>query len=258
MNRSIDQKFRPNRPMKTPGPGLTGRNSRVIVSPMKSEAKPLETLLDCGRQFYERQWMWGSAGNLSLRLKDDPLTIAITPSGLNKGHMKEDDLIVVEENSPPHPWPQRPRPLPRGERGPQKVASSDTLIHQAIYRSVPGAGAVFHVHPMYSTLLSAMHGNSKQPAALKVGWFEMMRGVGVGDEEESEIAILPNWKDISRIAGDVAEYIRTNKNAVPAVLLYNHGLIAWGITADKARNHLEIIEYVCQFFYLKRLVNLPH
>jgi methylthioribose-1-phosphate isomerase len=212
---------------------------------MRNDPKPMQTLLDCGRQFYERQWMWGSAGNLSLRLKDDPLTIAITPSGLNKGHLKEDDILTIKEGAS---GPVHPRGL---------MASTDILIHQAIYRSIPGAGAVFHVHPMYSTLISMMHGNPKQPAALKVGWFEMMRGVGVGDEEESEIAILPNWKDISKIGADVSDYIRTNKNAVPAVLLYNHGLVAWGITADKARNHLEIIEYVCQYLYLKRLANLP-
>ena len=210
---------------------------------MRNEAKPLPTLIECGRQFYERQWMWGSAGNLSLRLKDDPLTLAITPSGLNKGHLSETDLLTIKDGMS---GPTHPRGL---------VASSDLLIHQAIYRSVPGAGAVFHVHPMYSTLVSAMHGNPNQLAALKVGWFEMMRGVGVGDEQESEIAILPNWRDVSRIAADIADYIRSNKNAVPAVLLYNHGLVAWGITAEKARDHLEIIEYVCQYLYLKRIAD---
>ena len=42
-------------------------------------------------------------------------------------------------------------------------------------------------------------------------------------------------------------------HALPVLLIYNHGVTAWGHTAEQARNHLEIIEYVCEYLYLKRL-----
>jgi methylthioribose-1-phosphate isomerase len=140
------------------------------------------------------------------------------------------------------------KPHPRG-----LVSSSETAIHQAVYRAVPGAGAVFHVHPVYSTLISSFYGHPKERRMLRVEWFEMMKGVGVGEEESAEVAILPNWQDVDRIAQDVTHYIQNSTKALPVVLIYNHGLTGWGTTPDQARNHLEIMEYVCHYLYLKAL-----
>jgi len=137
------------RRFRTRIPGTHGR-----ASPMGEEMSTgaaYQTLIDIGRQFYERRWMWGTAGNLSLRITSgvrsktmharqthqigpdpsrDALSIAITPSGLNKGHLSVGDLLVIRDGE------SRPK-YPRG-----LVPSSETVIHQAIYRAVPGAGAV--------------------------------------------------------------------------------------------------------------------
>lgn len=202
---------------------------------------PLQSLVDCGKQFYERRWMWGTSGNLSLRLESDPLKISITPSGLNKGHLEVADLLTLTDGKPA---PANPRGL---------VPSSETIIHQAILRALPGAQAVFHVHPVFSTLISSFYGHPKEVRMLKVEWFEMMKGVGVGEEEGAEVAILPNWQDVSLIARDITHYIKTASKVIPVVLIYNHGITGWGSTPDQARNHLEIMEYVCQYLYLKRI-----
>src|SRR5437016_3299228 len=76
----------------------------------------LKALVDCGRQFYERRWMWGTSGNLSVKLNQDPLEIAITPSGMSKGDLTTKDLIVVKDTPHPHP-------LPQGERGSKRFPS---------------------------------------------------------------------------------------------------------------------------------------
>ena len=198
-------------------------------------------LVEMGRQFYDRRWMWGTSGNLSMRLGSDPLSLAITPSSLNKGHLEEKDLLTIVDG----------KPAPRHPKG--WVPSSETAIHQAIYRAAPGAGAVFHVHPVYSTLISSQYGDPREKRVLKVEWFEMMKGLGVGEEESAEVAILPNWQDVSLIARDVTDYLKTSAKTLPVVLIYNHGLTGWGTTLDQARNHLEILEYVCQYLYLKNL-----
>jgi methylthioribose-1-phosphate isomerase len=201
----------------------------------------IKKLLECGKQFYDRRWMWGTAGNLSVRLNPPTaLKIAITPSGLNKGHLTAKDLLLIKDGAllSKHPLGHIP--------------SSETVIHQAVFRALPEAGAVFHVHPMFSTLVSKLYGHPKEPRALKVEWFEMMKGIGVGEEESSEVMIFPNWQDVSRIADDVTRYLKTAKKVLPVVLIYNHGLTGWGRTPDEARNHLEIMEYVCQYLYLKK------
>src|SRR5207302_5701095 len=56
----------------------------------------------------------------------------------------------------------------------EAVPSAETLIHQAIYRAAPAAGAVFHVHPVYATLISSFYGHPRERRMLKVEWFEMM------------------------------------------------------------------------------------
>src|ERR1035441_6414657 len=115
--------------------------------------KSIVSLIDCGRQFYERQWIWGMSGNLSVRLSSQPLSFAITPSGINKGHLSEKDLITIKDTgaaSPGAALQMSPK---------DAVPSSETVIHQAVYRALPGAGAVFHVHPIYSTLISRLHGD---------------------------------------------------------------------------------------------------
>jgi methylthioribose-1-phosphate isomerase len=218
----------------------------------------IKSLIDCGRQFYDRRWMWGTAGNLSVKLKHEPLEIAITPSGINKGHMKPEEIMVIKSQSIGKPSPH-PNPLPlrgRGSKGEGagRMPSAETVIHQTIHETLPGCGAVFHVHPVYSTLISSLYGHPKQRQMLRVDWFEMMKGVGVGEEESGEIPIFPNWQDVSLIARDVKQYLMENPKALPVALIYNHGLTGWGRTVEQARNHLEILEYVCEYLYLKRLL----
>jgi ribulose-5-phosphate 4-epimerase/fuculose-1-phosphate aldolase len=39
---------------------------------------------------------------------------------------------------------------------------------------------------------------------------------------------------------------------MPVILIFNHGVTAWGRTPEQAKNHLEILEYVCELLYMKR------
>ena len=124
---------------------------------------------------------------------------------------------------------------------------------QAVYRELPAAGAVFHVHPVYSTLISQWYGDPAKVRFMKVEGVMMMKGMMGAKEVNAEVAILPNWPDPSRIAQDLITYLQTSARVLPAVLVYDHGLTGWGATPDQARNHLEIIEYTCRYLYLKRL-----
>jgi methylthioribulose-1-phosphate dehydratase len=208
----------------------------------------LSDLVDCGRQFYERQWMYGMSGNLSVRLSSNPLSFAITASGINKGHMSEKDLIRIKDSG-------REASI-TSAKGTSKnaVPSSETVVHQAVYRALPGAGAVFHVHPVYSTLISKLYGDPNRVRMLKVEGVMMMKGMIGAKEVNAEVAILPNWPDPSRIAQDLTTYIQSSARVLSAVLVYDHGLTGWGATPEQARNHLEIIEYTCQYLFLNRLI----
>ena len=61
---------------------------------------PQLPLVNFGRQFYNRGWMEGTGGNLSVRSGNNPLELIITPSSVNKGYLSTDDLIAVREGRP--------------------------------------------------------------------------------------------------------------------------------------------------------------
>ncbi len=54
-------------------------------------------LIDAATDFYRRGWLLGTSGNLSAVLRQDPFRIAITGSGVDKGHLREDQIIEVDE-----------------------------------------------------------------------------------------------------------------------------------------------------------------
>jgi len=206
----------------------------------------LQEVVDCGKQFYDRRWMYGTAGNLSVKVNQSPLEIAITPSGAHKGSLKPTDLIHLKDKGDGKLEPQ----VKKGAELP--IPSAETAIHQAIHQTLPGCGAVFHVHPVHATLLSALVGNPQHRQTLEIEWFEMLKCLGIGEGEIGMLPIFPNWQDIPKVAQEVHQYLLQTPNAPPAILLYNHGVTAWGRNPEQARNHLEAVEYVCEYLYLKK------
>ena len=206
---------------------------------------PLHSLIDFGRQFYNRGWMEGTGGNLSVKLKADPLEILITPSGLNKGYLATDDLLTVNA---------------QGFRTTEKAKvnlrpSFETPIHQAIYRAVPRAGAVFHVHPVYAVVLSGLYGHPEETRGFPVKWMEILKAIGFPEGQDAEFPVLANWQDTARVGENITTYLGKTKKPVPGFMLYNHGLTVWGKDVEEARNHLEVMEYVCKILYLKLQTN---
>ena len=58
-----------------------------------------ETLVRTAREFYEKGWMLGTSGNLSIRVSESPLQFLITASGLDKGSLQASDILLMGENS---------------------------------------------------------------------------------------------------------------------------------------------------------------
>jgi L-fuculose-phosphate aldolase len=96
------------------------------------------------RLMYEKGFICASDGNVSARLGDG--RILITPSGLHKGFLSGDEILVVDEN---------------GQRlgatsGPQRhlKPTSEMPMHLEAYRQRPDIGAVVHAHPPITIALS--------------------------------------------------------------------------------------------------------
>jgi methylthioribulose-1-phosphate dehydratase len=186
------------------------------------------TLIQTAREFYEKGWMLGTSGNLSLRVGDVPLRFLITASGGDKGALQAADLLLVGENSqllePSHLKP-----------------SAETLIHESIYHQL-NAGAVYHVHSVSAALVTHLHQTESKIAFSNL---EMIKGLDIWDPTATvEISIVENHAQISELATDIVPNLNPS---VPGILIRNHGLYAWGSSAFEAKRHVEIFEYLFQY-----------
>ncbi|MBZ0271726.1 methylthioribulose 1-phosphate dehydratase [bacterium] len=198
---------------------------------------PRETLVRHARAFYERGWMAGTSGNLSLRDGDD---ILITASGRAKGELTPDDILCV------------PMALHVATTAEMSLAgtprpSAELAIHRAIYELYPGARAVYHVHTVEANWLTANDAREIELPAL-----EMLKGFGIADESARMTApIFENHADVERIARDVRRRFAAAPPDLPALLIRRHGLTTWAESADAARNQVELFEYILRYLALQ-------
>lgn len=186
-------------------------------------------LSEIGRESYARGWVLGTSGNLSAVVGLDPLRLAITPSGVDKGRLAPEQILEIDGDA---------RPL-RGSGRP----SDEAAIHLAVVRA-RNAGAVLHTHSVWSTLLS----ESCAPAGgIAIHGYEMLKGLeGVRTHDHREwLPIVENRQDWS----DGAPSVRAALEAHPVahgLLLRGHGLYTWGRDLGQARRHLEVLEFLLE------------
>jgi L-fuculose-phosphate aldolase len=107
----------------------------------KSEADHRADIVEVCRRVYQKGFAAASDGNVSVRLGEN--RILMTPSGLSKGFITADQLIVTDlkgERLPPHTEANR------GLR-----PSSESKMHLEAYRQRSDIGAVVHAHPPVAT-----------------------------------------------------------------------------------------------------------
>ncbi|MEU3959513.1 methylthioribulose 1-phosphate dehydratase [Streptomyces buecherae] len=187
------------------------------------------------RQLYERGWMPGTAGNLSVRLSD--ATALITASGRAKGELTAREVVAVHADSGAEVAP-----------GPLR-ASAETTIHCAVYRATE-ARAVIHVHAPYATAAATRAGHPARRRTLRVERLELLKGLGLADPTSAALPVFPNWPDVPRIAADVASHLAATPDPPPALFITDHGVTTWGRDLAQARDRLECLEAICQLLLL--------
>ncbi|MEU8263738.1 acireductone synthase [Micromonospora sp. NPDC048999] len=205
--------------------------ARTVASFDELTLVPAARLLAAGRELAAEAaryaglgWMRGTAGNLSVTLDRDPLRLAITASGLDKGELTETDVIVVDG---------------RGDAVSAGVPSAEAGLHARI-AAVAGAGAVVHVHALAPVLAA-----ERWPDGVRLSGLEMLKGLGRGAHDDPvTIPVIANGQDM-RALGDAFE--RGFRSDVPALVVAGHGVYVWGEDLRQARHRLECLEWLCRF-----------
>ncbi len=201
------------------------KSSPVMDAPSPD---PRHVLATAARLFYERGWMMGTAGNLSLRLADG--TFWITASGKQKGRLQPEDFLRVAPGG---------EVVEHGRE--EDRPSAETSLHDAIYRLFPEAGACFHVHSIPGNVAARLTAGD----TLRLPPLEMIKGFGIWEEEpEIDLPIFRNHLHVPRIAEEMTVRFEADPPRVPGFLIRDHGLTTWGRDADAAVNHVELFEYI--------------
>ena len=183
-----------------------------------------QELIKAGRFIDSRGWVPATSGNFSARLADG--TIAITVSGRHKGRLTPADIMRVDFEG---------RSLD-GQR-----PSAETLLHTALYRRFPQAGAVLHPHSPGSIVLSRLATGGQ----VRLENYELLKALS-GIETHEQVVILPifpNDQDIARLSRRVDQWIDEHGDT-RAYIIDGHGFYTWGDTVMDALRHVEALEFL--------------
>lgn len=198
---------------------------------MKNVEQERLNLIADAHQFYQLGWMVGTAGNLSAKLSDG--SFWITASGKSKGKLQLEDFLRI---APDGTVLEAPRPDSR--------PSAETSIHQAIYTLFPEARACYHVHSVEANLASRLVEGDELPLPP----LEMLKGLGVWEENPKIVMpVLENYLQVPRIAAAIRDRFSQNPPTIPVLLIRDHGVTVWADSCEKARNQLEIAEYIFRY-----------
>jgi methylthioribulose-1-phosphate dehydratase len=179
-------------------------------------------LAEAGRRMDARNWVPGSAGNLSARIDDT--RIAITRSGVHKGRLSEADIIAVDYDG---------KALVEGQK-----PSAETLLHCQLYRLFPPVGAVLHGHSVAATVLS-MRG------AITFSNYELLKAFGHATHElDVVLPVYENDQDMVRLAAFIEPLLE--RDPPIGYVIAGHGVYAWGTSVEHAYWRLEALEFLLQ------------
>ena len=182
------------------------------------------------KSFHARGWLLGTSGNLSAVVQREPLRLAMSPSGVDKGELVPDQMLAIDENA---------RIVNQDFGKP----SDESLLHIRIVKE-RGAGAVLHTHSVWNTIISDFYAFD---GGVTISGYEMLKGLqGVRTHEYSEwLPIIENSQDMPALAESIGQRLNEHPNA-HGFLLRRHGLYSWGETLAQAKRHIEILEFLLE------------
>ena len=176
--------------------------------------------LDVCHRIYRKGFAAANDGNISCRIGDHILT---TPTGFCKGDLKNDHLIIVDQQGN----------FVEGKYKP----SSELPMHLEIYRLRPDINAVVHAHPPYCTGF-ATAGIPLDRCVLP----EIVMTIGS----------IPLTQYGAPSTDEVPQAIREVIRSCDALLLANHGAVTVSDGLMDAYYKMERIEHYAHILYIAR------
>ena len=172
---------------------------------------------------HQRGYVAAMDGNLSVRLDDRH--ILATPTAMCKGMMKPSDLVIVDMDG-------------RHVSGRRSV-SSEIAMHLLIYKMRPDVRGVVHAHPPTATGFAAAGLPLNQPLVCEVV-------IGLGSIPLAKYG-TPGTPELTRgLEPLIPQY--------DAILMSNHGVVAYGVDLHSAYMKMETVEHFAQIALVTHLL----
>ena len=173
-------------------------------------------------------------GNVSAKDEKTGLVV-IKPSGVPYDIMKAEDMVVVDLDGNIVEGGYRP--------------SSDLPTHLYLYKQYTTLGGIVHTHSTYATAFAQ---SEREITAYGTTHADAFYGNvpcarELTDEEIDEAYERNTGKVISEVVTDV--------EAIPAILVKNHGVFTWGSTPEKAVENAVTLEEVAKMALLTEQLN---
>jgi L-fuculose-phosphate aldolase len=182
---------------------------------MATERQYREQIVRYGRMLHERGFVAATDGNLSVRLSEH--RILSTPTCMSKGEMRPHDMVIVDMEG-------------RRVAGKRNV-SSEIGMHLLIYRLRPDVKGIVHAHPTTATGFAAAGVALNQPLVCEVV-------IGLGS--------IPLAKYGTPGTAELTDALEPLLPDYDAILMSNHGVVAYGSDLDQAYMKMETVEHFAQ------------
>jgi L-fuculose-phosphate aldolase len=172
---------------------------------------------------HEHGFVAAMDGNLSVRLNGD--RILVTPTGVSKGGMRTQDMVVVDLN---------------GDRvAGRRNVTSEIGMHLLIYRTRPDVEAIVHAHPPTATGFAAAGIPLTEPLVC-----EVVMGLGC----------IPLARYGTPGTSELAQTLEPFVPNYDAILMSNHGVVTYGDTLEHAYMKMETVEHFAQIALVTHLL----
>src|SRR5690242_3252286 len=193
---------------------------------VKTEREYREDICKVGQLVFQKGWVAANDGNITIRL--DAERILATPTGVCKGMMSCEDLIIVDMKGN--------KIAGRAER------TSEIAMHTTIYGMRPDIKAVVHAHPPVSTGY-ATAGRTLNLALLP----EVVIGLGCVPLADYGLPGTPALTD--PMLPLIPKY--------DALMMANHGAVCYGEDVFKAYFKMETVEHFARIHLVAELLGGP-
>jgi len=183
-------------------------------------------IIAVGRKLWERQYVDGNGGNISVRIGAKYLLC--TPTMMCKRDMEPADICLSDLEGK----------ILDGDRR----RTSELLLHLTMYKANPRARAIVHCHPPHATAF-AMTGAAPP--------------IGLISEYETSIgpaAVAPyETPGTQAFAETVLPFVEDHNT----IVLSNHGIVCWSDTVTHAEWLVETFDTYCKTYLIAQQIGRP-